>query len=150
MQDLLKEEDFYIEPYNPRRLFRLFYVIAVIEVLLIACLQRLDFTDVTITIFLIGPFITHLLMFFCDKRNTALTTSQIVFSNLLLTGIFYFGLLINRFIDNPRLFFSSLNIKGALYILLVLLVSYIISLTIILVYLKITRDIKKVKAAENL
>ena len=145
MQELLKEEDFLIKQYNPTKLFRLFYAIAVIEVI-ISYFIISGKTDTLVFLILLFPLLTPLTMFFWRKENKALSVNTIALVNIILTVIYFFGSLMIRLILNPEQFFTYETIEGWFAILIILCIYYIISLCIILLYLKIKRDIKKVKA----
>lgn len=98
MQDLLKEEEFIKEkPYNPWKSFRLFYAIAVAEVLLFYGIRIMlrDAFGITNSLILaiafnLLPLGTALFMFYYMKENFLLKTKTILLGLLGLVSVYAF------------------------------------------------------------
>ncbi|HYD92400.1 MAG TPA: hypothetical protein VEA37_13050 [Flavobacterium sp.] len=98
MQDLLNEEEFIKEePYNPWKSFRLFYAIAVAEVLLFYGIRimlrdafRITNSLVLAIAFNLLPLGTALFMFYYRKENFLLETKTILLGLLGLVSVYAF------------------------------------------------------------
>ena len=74
MQDLLNENEFLPKPYNPWRVFFIFYAVAFIQLLFVAALITINFDGGPKTRFVLIslPVVTAFIMFFFKKKNAFL------------------------------------------------------------------------------
>ena len=128
MKDLLKEEEFIKKPYNPWKLFCVFYAIAFIQFLLfivtIVAFNADAGPNTALAAFLI-PNITAFTMFFFKKKNALLPAKTIVVGTGLLFGVYTLPATVMSL-------FGSNTIGGALGFLVIVLADYLICISIML------------------
>lgn len=126
MQDLLNEEEFIREkPYNPWKSFRLFYAIAVAEVLIMTLIYKLfeSYDSVTYIalaiIYNLLPVVTSILMFYYRKENFLVPVQ------VKLLGIlgFTFSFALVNFLIRIIFMFGFDSWRGYLDVILIQLVS---------------------------
>ena len=92
MQDLLNEKEFLQKPYNPWKVFYIFYAIALIQIVLFLVVFLIFVNEAGIKSILAGialPNITALVMFFFKRKNALLPIKTIFISTLFLFVVYY-------------------------------------------------------------
>ena len=149
MQELLNEQEFLKPPYNPWRWFKIFYGIAIIQLIVLYFIISNTIGEPAMTILFLMALIIPLAMFFANKKRKDIPLNTFAYASLILSAIYFFGLNIVKIIYRPTSFFISRTVNEAPKILAGLFVYYSICLIIIMIYLKIKRDIQKIKTAES-